>query len=293
MSSGRVVITGAAGIVGRAAATAFEHDGWSVHRMVHRPSRMALDAQIVDLAAEDDLTRRVAELPDAIVHLAAAVPHSKDYPDTSDSAALTRKMDGNVLNAAKAWKCLLVYASSCGLYCRDEPEIKTETSPIKDWGSPYFAAKAAGEAACADYDNAAVLRISGPIGPGLRAGVVMARFIATARENQPITLWGSGGREQDFVDARDLARLCLAVVKQRARGIFNAASGHTATMRELADTVIARIGAGKVALNGQPDPNENIFARYDVGKAARELGWRPAHSLADMVDTVAQEAFAA
>jgi UDP-glucose 4-epimerase len=293
MSSGRILVTGAAGIVGRAVATAFEHDGWSVYRMVHRPSRMALDAQIVDLAAEDDLTRRVAELPDAIVHLAAAVPHSKDYPDTPDSAALTRKMDGNVLNAAKSWNCLLVYASSCGLYCRDEPEIKTETAPIKDWGSPYFAAKAAGEAACAEYDNAAVLRISGPIGPGLRANVVMARFIATARDNKPITLWGNGSREQDFVDARDLARLCLAVVKQRARGIFNAASGRTATMRELADTVIARIGGGKVAFAEQPDPNENIFARYDVSKAARELGWRPAHSLADMVDTVALEAFAA
>jgi nucleoside-diphosphate-sugar epimerase len=293
MSSGRILITGATGIVGRAVAAAFAHDGWSVYRTVHRPSRLALDAQIVDLAAEDDLTRRIAERPDAIVHLAAAVPHSKDYPDSPDSAALTRRMDANVLKAAKAWNCLLVYASSCGLYCRDEPDAKTETAPIKDWGSPYFAAKAAGEAACADYDNAAVLRISGPIGPGLRAGVVMARFIANARDNKPITLWGSGGREQDFVDARDLARLCLTAVKQRARGTFNAASGRTATMRELADTVIARVGAGKVIFADQPDPNENIFARYDVGKAARELNWRPTHSLADMVDTVALEAFAA
>lgn len=293
MSSGCILVTGAAGIVGRAVAAAFEHEGWSVHRLVHRPTRLALDAQIVDLAAVDDLTRRVAERPDAIVHLAAAVPHSKDYPDSPDSAALTRRMDANVLKAARAWNCLLVYASSCGLYCRDEPDTKTEASPIKDWGSPYFAAKAAGEAACADYNNAAVLRISGPIGPGLRAGVVMARFIATARDNKPITLWGSGSREQDFVDARDLARLCLAVVRQRAPGIFNAASGHTATMRELADTVIARIGGGKVAIADQPDPNENIFARYDVSKAARELNWRPAHSLADMVDSVALEAFAA
>lgn len=293
MSSGCILVTGAAGIVGRAVAAAFEHEGWSVHRLVHRPSRLALDAQIVDLVAEKDLTRRVAERPDAIVHLAAAVPHSKDYPDSPDNAALTRRMDVNVLNAAKAWKCLLVYASSCGLYCRDEPDTKTETSPIKDWGSPYFAAKAAGEAACAEYHNAAVLRISGPIGPGLRAGVVMARFIATARDNKPITLWGSGSREQDFVDARDLARLCLAVVRQRASGIFNAASGHTATMRELADTVIARIGGGNVAFSEQPDPNEKIFARYDVSKAARELDWRPSHSLADMVDTVALEAFAA
>lgn len=293
MSSGRVLVTGAAGIVGRAVATAFEHDGWSVYRVVHRPSRAAPDAQIIDLSAIDDLTRRVAERPDAIVHLAAAVPHSKDYPDTPDSAAQTRQMDRNVLDAARAWKCLLVYASSCGLYCRDEPETKTEAAPIKDWGSPYFAAKAAGEAACAEYDNAAVLRISGPIGPGLRASVVMARFIAAAREDKPITLWGSGKREQDFIDARDLARLCLAVVKQRARGIFNAASGHTATMRELADTVIARIGGGSVALSGQPDPNENIFARYEIGKAVRELGWSPTYGLSDMVDNMAQEAFAA
>lgn len=293
MTSGRILITGAAGVVGRAVAVAFEQEGWFVHRIVHRTSRVAPDAQIVDLAANDDITRRVADRPDAIVHLAAAVPHSKEYPDTPDSAGLTRKMDGNVLNAAKAWNCLLVYASGCSLYCREEPDAKREDAPIKDWGSPYFAAKAAGEAACMEYGNGCVLRISSPIGVGLRPNVVMARFVSTARDGKPISLWGSGRREQDFIDVRDIARLCLAVVKQRAHGVFNVASGRTTTMRELAETVVARIGAGSVALAGQPDPNENIYARYDIRKAQAELGWAPRHSLSDMVDSVATEAFAA
>jgi UDP-glucose 4-epimerase len=290
---GRVLVTGAGGIVGRAVAAAFEQDGWSVEGIVHRPSRFAPGARVIDLATIDDLTRLVPARPDAIVHLAAAVPHSKDYPDSPESAALTRRMDQVVLAAARQWDCQLVYASSCGLYCRDEPSAKSEEAPIKDWGSPYFAAKAAGEAACGNYDKATILRISGPIGPGLRANVVMARFIATAREDKAITLWGSGRREQDFIDARDLAQLILIVVKQAAQGIFNAASGHTATMWELAETVVKRIGGGGIALSGQPDPNESIYARYDIRKAKRVLGWEPRHSLADMVDSVAAEAFAA
>lgn len=293
MSSGRVLVTGSGGIVGRAVAAELEHDGWQVARIVHRPSRFASGAQVIDLAAAGDLTKLVAGRPDAIVHLAAAVPHSKEYPDTPDSAALTRKMDAAVVGAARQWNCQLVYASSCGLYCRDEPSAKSEDAPIKDWGSPYFAAKAAGEAACAELGQAAVLRISGPIGPGLRANVVMARFISAAREDKSITLWGSGRREQDFIDARDLAQLFLAAIKQGARGIFNAASGHTATMRELAEIVIKRIGGGGIALSGQADPNESIYARYDVRKARKDLGWEPRHSLADMVDSVATEAFAA
>ncbi len=293
MTSGRVLVTGAGGIVGRAVATAFESDGWSVERIVHRPSRFAPDARVVDLASVEDLTRVVETQPDAVIHLAAAVPHSKDYPDSPESAALTRKMDRVVLAAARHWACALAYASSCGLYCRDEPSAKSEDAPTKDWGSPYFAAKAAGQAGGAEYGKAAVLRISGPIGPGLRANVVMARFVATAREDKSITLWGSGRREQDFIDARDLAQLFLAAVKQGAHGVFNAASGHTATMRELAETVIKQIGGGGIALNGQPDPNESIFARYDIRKAKRQLGWEPLHSLADMVDSVATEAFAA
>lgn len=290
---GRVLVTGAAGIVGRAVSAAFTNAGWTVDRLVHRPSRFAPDARVVDLAASGDLTRVIAERPDAIVHLAAAVPHSKDYPDSPESAALTRRMDQAILAAARAWNCSLVYASTCGLYRRDEPGAKDEDAPLKDWGSPYFAAKEAGEAACAAYGKSAILRISGPIGPGLRANVVMARFIAAARDDKAITLWGSGRREQDFIDARDLAALALAAIEQGAHGIFNAASGHTATMRELAETVIKRVGGGGIAMNGQADPNENIYARYDIRKAKRVLGWEPRHTLADMVDSVAAEAFAA
>lgn len=293
MTTGRVLVTGAGGIVGRAVAAEFARDGWDVARLVHRASRHAPDGLVIDLASIADLAAAIGDRPDAIVHLAAAVPHSKDYPDSAESAALTRRMDAAVLAAARRWDCPLVYASSCGLYCRDEPSAKAEDAPIKDWGSPYFAAKAAGEEACAEHDKAIVLRISGPIGPGLRANVVMARFVATAREDKSITLWGSGRREQDFIDARDLARLVLAAVKQEARGIFNAASGHTVTMRELAETVIKRIGGGGIAMSGQPDPNESIYARYDVRKARQQLGWEPRFTLGDMVDSIAAEAFAA
>jgi nucleoside-diphosphate-sugar epimerase len=288
----RVLVTGAGGVIGRAVAAGFEQDGWTVSRLVHRPSRWAPGAQVVDLAACQDLTAQVTGRPDAVVHLAAAVPHSKDYPDSPESAALTQRMDKVVIAAAQSWDCPLVYASGCTLYCREEPNAKSEGDPIKDWGSPYFAAKAAGEAACAAHPKSTVLRISAPIGSGLHANVVMARFINAARDDKPLTLWGSGRREQDFIDVRDLATLFVSVVRQGARGIFNAASGHTTTMWELAETVIKRLGSGAIALSGQPDPNESVYARYDIRKARKELGWEPRHTLVDMVDSIAAESFA-
>ncbi|MBI2383228.1 MAG: NAD(P)-dependent oxidoreductase [Gammaproteobacteria bacterium] len=291
MTGSSALITGASGLVGREVASEFERNGWRVWR-VHRHVQPTIpDSVSFDLARDRDLTVALRARPDVIVHLAAAVPHGTLHPDTQEAALAIRRMDAAVCAAARAWDCPVYYASSCGLYRRDDAIPKHESAPLAQSLSPYFAAKAAGEAAMLALDRASAFRLSSPIGRGLRKSTVMAHFVARAREGGDITLYGSGNREQDFVDARDLGRLFVSAATQSACGIFNACSGRHTTMRELAEAVIGYFGRGRIVMTGQPDPNEGHVARYDVTAARKILGWTATFNLMETIANIAEEDF--
>lgn len=292
MTDRSVLLTGASGLVGRAVDNLFAASGWTVWRTARNHAENLPRTIAIDLAREQDIVRRMPVPASLIIHLAAIIPLGGQRADTVEAGVAIRQMDESVCLAAQHWQCPVLYASSCGLYRRDDPSIKRENAPIIDWSSPYFAAKLAGEQRILSLPKSAVFRLSSPVGPGMPATVVMARFVSLARAGADLTLLGGGGREQDFIDSRDVARLFLAAAEREASGVFNAASGRPITMRALAEAAVAHFGRGRVVFSGQRDPNETFFARYDVGRAQGELGWTPHEDLAAMITAIANESFA-
>jgi UDP-glucose 4-epimerase len=289
MKAGGIVVTGASGIVGRAVLAALRGHGNGVVPVVHGrtadPDAIALDL------AESDLTDHV-QAPDAVVHLAAAVPHAAVHGDTDVAADKTRRIDATVHRACGRWGCPVIYASTCGLYDRRDPRIKDEAAPVAAT-SPYFRAKLESERLMSDLPGACVMRLSAPVGPGLRRGVVLAKFIERARAGQPIQVWGSGRREQDFIAAEDVAAFVALALSKRAHGIFNVASGEPVTMRALAETVVEAIGRGSVQSSDNADPLDGETARYCIAHAAQALGWQPRIPLRVAIETIADGAFPA
>lgn len=293
VESGRkVVVTGAAGLLGRAVVAACQEQGWETYALARGPAPTGAAHSIrADLSAPDaDLLKLLPDMPDAIVHLAAAVPHAAEFPDTVETARLTRCMDRCVHAAALAWDIPVIYASSCGLYDRLDPSWKTESTAVQAV-SPYFAAKLDGEALFRTLPRATVMRLSALYGPGLRANLVMARFVTQARMGEPITVWGSGRREQDFIHATDVAAFVLAALKSVNFGIYNVAAGQPTAMGDLAAIVAAYFG-GRVVSAERPDPLDHETARYDIAKAAERLDWSPAIGLSGGIAMLADEVFA-
>lgn len=290
-AGGPVVVTGANGIVGRAVMKALAAAGISALAVV-RPGSLAAGGTVaLDLgSASAELLKRVAEPPRAIVHLAAAVPHAVEYPDTDATAGLTRRIDGAVAAAASQWRVPVIYASTCGLYDPLSPHWKSEEA-VTRIRSPYFAAKLDGERHFLAIADATVLRLSAVYGAGMRKSVVLAKFIEIARSGAPIGLWGSGRREQDFIHASDVASCVIAALDRPGCGILNVAGGKATTMRELAETVVSALGGGRIESVGEPDPKENETARYSIARSAQILGWRPQVSLFDGVRSLATEGF--
>lgn len=290
MSNGVVVVTGAAGLVGRAVCSVLKGSGVDILPIV-RPGSDPRSGMLCDLAQPDafgELEGPVA----AIVHLAAAVPMAAEFPDTEEVASLTRMMDANVLALAERFECPVLYASTCGLYRKNGDGSRLESSDdALDACTPYLRAKLDGEKMFMAYGNALIMRVSAPVGPGMRKSTIASRFIEQARSGKSISLWGTGGRRQNFIAVADIGRFVWLALSSGAQGIFNVAAPHSISMRELAETVIEVVGAGCLEYTERSDPNEHQRADYDTSKAERVLGWVASTSLVEPLAALAEERF--
>jgi nucleoside-diphosphate-sugar epimerase len=160
--------------------------------------------------------------------------------------------------------------------------------------SIYGVHKMLGEQYCRLYSRAygipaATLRISNPYGPfqyrrDERYGIV-GTFLARAARGQELRVYGGGQQLRDYIYIDDLVRLLAQVATSPAAAgqAFNASGPEAVTLREMAETVVATVGNGRVV--DAPWPAEHGTVETgdyvgDTGRALRELGWRPKVGLA-------------
>jgi UDP-glucose 4-epimerase len=266
----KVLVTGAAGLVGSAIARLAVSRGDDVVRTWHseRPEPLtgARDLR-VDLAEPTDVAALPADV-DAVIHAAARIP-AGEWTDEA-AAAVNRRTD----------EVLLAHYAGAG-FTGSWVQVSTvslEHPGLRD-ASRYATEKAATEqrAAAAFPGRARSLRISSPYGPGMRHLNVLRRFLDEADAGRTITLLGSGDRTQDFVHADDVAAAALAAADRPGGDPVVIASGAPVSMARLAELVIAVTGSGSpVVRSGHPDPQDGFRADYDLRPAAESLGWAPA-----------------
>lgn len=275
-----IVVTGAKGIIGRAVSSRLSAAGIPVS---------LISRDIFDLSSGQDLLSFVKEKPAAVIHLAAAVPHSSRYPDTDVSAELTRRIDHCVYDAARMWNCRVIYASGCSLYDKYSSDTKYEDTPVLlRSSSPYLMAKNDGEKLFGMLPSFAVMRVSAPLGPGLPSSVVAMRFLELARMGKKICLWGTGKREQDYVDVNDIANAMIKASFAEANGIFNIASNKPTPMLELANVIVKVLRQGSIEFSDRLDPLEGEYARYSNAKALEIFGWMPQQPIEESIRSICE-----
>lgn len=282
MTVGPVVVTGAAGLVGHGLAMGLMERGIDVLGVLRSRASGAFESVALDLETASVADACRGRAPLAIVHCAAAVPFPPDRPDNSANAALTRRIDAGVIKASAELGCSLFYISSCILYDPIDPAIKTERSHVRAT-TPYADAKLRGEVAARALPRAVIMRIPSPVSEPMGRGTVLERFLGSAVRGEPVEIWGSGEREQDFIHVADLAHFIARALPTDADGTFNVASGRPVSMRRLAETVVEVMGRGSVVVRDRPDPLEGHTARYDTQMARDRVGWSPEIDLQTMI----------
>jgi UDP-glucose 4-epimerase len=133
-----------------------------------------------------------------------------------------------------------------------------------------------------------IARLTNPYGPGQPKGRtaygVVNRMIHLALAGEPITIYGDGLQQRDYIHIDDVvdALVALAGDERADSRAFNVGSGTGTRMIDLARLVIELAGRGRVQHVAWPRLAEQIETGdfvADVSAMARVLDWRPRISL--------------
>ncbi len=304
MSGARVLITGAAGFVGRHLTAHLEACGDEVLGVDrhHFPGAAHPGMDITDAAAVAEV---LAELrPTAIYHLAGWADVGGSWKAPVEAFRANAEGTLNVLSAAvDAGVERVLAVSSADVYGKVEPaELPlTEDSPLRP-ASPYAASKVA-----ADYlglqawlgRGLPVLRVRAfnHLGPGQTdkfvAPAIASRIARAERagDTAPLPI-GDLSARRDFTDVRDVVRAYrLLMEKGQAGEVYNVCSGADLAVQDLADQLLAQ---ARIELRFETDPEllrpvEVPVLRGSHDRLTDATGWEPEISISQTLTDLLED----
>ena len=235
---------------------------------------------------------------DVIFHLAAQVSHVKSLSDPYPDIDINIKGTAALLEAVRKVnpRALVVRSGTRGQYGPATKLPVAEDAPTHPKGLHEISHLTA-EKLFQMYHEVhgipvVMLRLTNIYGP--RAQMKSSHFgvanwlMRLALEGKPITLFGDGLIQRDFVYVDDCieAMLRCAITPACNGEILNVGDDRPGTFRELAEAICGAVpGAQVVFTEFTPERKAQEPGNFysDIGKIARMVGWRPTTALRDGV----------
>lgn len=299
------LVTGGAGFIGSHLCDSLQQNGHAVRvlddlstgrRENLRPGTTLILADCADAAA----VRAAAEGMDGIFHLAAIASVQRGNEDWLGTHRANQTATIAVLDAARARRLPVVYASSAATY-GDNPDLplteQSRQAPLTAYGADKLGSELHARVAWAVHQvPTAGLRFFNVFGPrqdpaSPYSGVISI-FAGRIAARQPITLHGDGRQTRDFVYVADVVRHLLAAMVLLHRApqtlVSNVCTGRGVAVVELAETM-ARLAGWQPLIEHGPARAGDI--RHSLGSPAwaiARLGVRADTTLeAGLADTLA------
>ena len=310
MTTGRVVVTGAAGFIGSHLASSLLDRGFevtgvdaftasyaqafkraNVSELMTRPGFELVTGDLSDMEL-DPLLDGV----DVVFHQAAQAGVRSSWGTDFDLyvrdnvIATQRLLEACVRCDVRR----LVAASSSSVY-GDAPSYPTTEASTTRPVSPYGVTKLASEHLCLAYAQlstsamtVATLRYFTVYGPRQRPDMAFRRFLEAAYTGRPITVYGDGEQTRDFTFVDDAVRANLLAMTAPFRAEpVNVGGGRRVTLNEVLD-LIERITGQRLRIVRAPSqPGDARHTGADGARAEALLGYRPE---VDLENGLAREA---
>ena len=110
---------------------------------------------------------------------------------------------------------------------------------------------------------------------------MIAIFLGCWKRGEPVTLFGDGSYERDFVYVGDVVEAVLAALAGTHAGVFNIGTGVATSVNGLLSALSSILGPPPGVRHAPARPAEALRACVNPTKAAREGLWRPKTALAE------------
>jgi len=288
----RVLVTGGAGFLGSNVVDALDARGDLVVALddlsTGERGNLAPDIAFrhVDVSDERALERAVhGEGFDAVVHCAAKtkVVESMEKPDlyrrvivegTRNVTRLAERVHAQILVNISTGGAMYGETKSCA-----NEHAKAE--PDSNYGR--FKLEAEGIVAGADVPSI-TLRCANIYGPRQRQdleGGVIAIFLGRWRTGRPITMYGPGTAERDYVYVGDVADAVVSAFAGTWHGVFNIGTGVATSVNQLVAAFTELLGPPPGVVHEPARAVETQRSCLDPHKAAHDGFWTPKTALRD------------
>ena len=280
----KIAITGGMGFVGQAvlAGLGENHDAIVLSRSpdtrYHSIAGRVFSVRHTDYSG-NSLFKRLDGY-DAVVHLAATRPSG----DNDEIVFRNVTLDMAVFRACEAHSIKnIVFSSSRMVYGKQPVPWTEETSSCPN--NVYALGKLQSELT-ADYFNRRglaikTLRLAQVLGPGERAGSMIATFLEQAQQKKTLRVSVTDGIIREYIYVKDVASAIYAALQRPdLAGIFNVGSGETCTVSGLAQMVNAAFeNEGNLEL-AAPLTDIREYSLMDSQRFQAAFGWQPQWSIA-------------
>ncbi|MWV40055.1 SDR family NAD(P)-dependent oxidoreductase [Natrialba sp. INN-245] len=297
--SNTVVVTGAAGFIGRWVVRELLERGYTVRGLddlsngSHRNVAAFEDAEEFELTEgdvrdEETVSELFDESVDACIHLAAEIDVQESLEDPQSHFDSNVVGTQTVLEACRETETRLGLVGTCMVYDMDDSGSGIdETHPVKP-ASPYAASKLAVENLAEGYYHGydlpvTILRPFNTYGPYQKTGMaggVVSIFTNRDIQGEPLKIFGDGTQTRDLLYATDCARFIVeGTFSDEAVGeVLNAGTGTDISINELAEAIAT--GDTEITHVEHHHPQSEVQKlQCDPTKAKRVLGWEPEVSL--------------
>lgn len=290
--SGRVLLTGATGFIGRHVLAPLRARGFDVHAVGRRPAA-AVDGlrwHHADLLAPGAAAALVDVVrPTHLLHLAWYV-----QPGAFWTSPENLRWVGASLELVRAFRegggTRAVLAGTCAEYewgaAQACVERGTPTVPATLYGACKDSLRRIVEAygRTAEMSSAwgRIFLLYGPHEPPGR----LVSSVAAALVNGEVARCSHGEQVRDFLHVADVADAFAALLASDVTGPVNIASGTPVRLKDVIHELARRAGASdRVQLGAVPAPaNDPAVLTASVARLRDEVGWAPAHDLGSGLD---------
>ena len=263
-----VLVTGAAGFIGRALCRVLRSSGHELVELSHRDG---------DIADPGTLSR-IGPVQH-VFHLAGRTFVPDSWKDPLEFNRVNVLGTANVLEFCREHGARLTFVSAYLYGLPDRLPVSEACIPRPN--NPYALSKYLAEQVCAFYADyreidLTVIRPFNIFGPGQKAHFLIAQIIGQVRERQTIRVKDLTPR-RDYIYMADLVdALAKTIDGPRGYNVFNIGSGSSLSVQELIAVIQSVAGTSlPVVSDGEIRINEIDDVYADIGKARALLEWEP------------------